>query len=125
MLLSGIVEKLVELMGKKLIFQTKTFLRLLQLIEKFFIYLYRWKDDDVFESSTNDTVSYPIFHLQPFTRYAFYVQAFIIETENINALSEVKYFRTKPGQPAPIPSKKFTVTVHNSSSIVSLLFVNS
>jgi insulin receptor len=80
-------------------------------------------NDDVNDFSTEETVSYPLLHLNPFTRYAFYVQAFTLQTENINALSKIQYFRTLPGKPQPLAALKFKVTPLNSSSFVRNNFI--
>lgn len=79
-----------------------------------------WSTDDVEGDQSNNRVVFPMFHLQPHTRYAFYVQAFILQTEKINAMSEIHYFRTEPGKPQPVQQKNFKVSPLNSSAFVRL-----
>ena len=49
-----------------------------------------------------DNVTTLIPHLKPYTRYAFYVKTYTIESETNGALSPILYFRTYPASELPI-----------------------
>lgn len=38
-----------------------------------------------------------LYNLEPFTKYAVYVQTYSITTAKVGAMSQIKYFTTKPG----------------------------
>lgn len=75
-----------------------------------------WLVDDVNDFTFNDSISFPLTRLEPYTQYAYYVKAYTIVTENTGAQSAIQYFRTLPGQPQAIT--KLKVTPKSSSSIV-------
>lgn len=76
-----------------------------------------WLVDDVNDFTSSDTISFPLTKLEPWTKYAFYIKAYTLSTEQSGAQSKIQYFRTLPGQPqAPI---KLKATPKSSSSVVS------
>ncbi|CRL08130.1 CLUMA_CG020870, isoform A [Clunio marinus] len=75
-----------------------------------------WFIDDVNDFTTNDSISYPLTKLEPYTQYAFYVKAYTLATEKIGAQSDIHYFRTSPGQPQAVT--KLKAVPKSSSSII-------
>lgn len=84
-----------------------------------------WLSDDVNDFAAKDEISYPIFRLEAHTRYAYYVQAFTLQSEKINAISQIRYFWTLPGKPQQVAPNEFKVTLKNSSSVVRTVFMTS
>lgn len=78
-----------------------------------------WNVEDVSSFSASQSISQPITKLEPYTRYAFYVKAFTLATEQKGAQSEIMYFTTKPDRPAKM--KVPDLKALDSSRIVSFL----
>lgn len=85
-----------------------------------------WFTDDVSDFPAKaDPVAYPLLRLEPHTRYAYYVQAFTLQSEKINAVSKISYFWTWPGKPQPVPQNRFKVVPLSPTSVVSFKFFRS
>lgn len=67
-----------------------------------------WNVEDVNTFSSTQKIDQPITKLEPYTRYAFYVKAFTLATEQKGAQSDILYFTTKPAQPAKMRAPKLT-----------------
>lgn len=111
MLLFGTVAMLVEMTGE--------FNYTFDIFSKFLFKLnfFRWLVDDVNDFTFNETISYPLTKLEPYTQYAYYVKAYTLSTEKTGAQSQIAYFRTLPGQPHAV--SKFKSTAKSSSAIVN------
>lgn len=77
-----------------------------------------WLVDDVNDFTSNDSISFPLTRLEPYTQYAYYVKAYTLATERTGAQSEIKYFRTLPGTPQVVV--KLKAVSKSSSTIVRI-----
>lgn len=68
-------------------------------IECYCCFASSWRTVDVRQDSdpTAPWIATILYNLEPFTKYAVYVQTYSITTAKVGAMSQIKYFTTKPG----------------------------
>ncbi|KAG5668610.1 hypothetical protein PVAND_016546 [Polypedilum vanderplanki] len=69
-----------------------------------------WSVEDVNDFSHVQKITQPLTKLEPYTRYAYYVKAYTLATENTGAQSEISYFTTMPDIPEVVKRLKLTAT---------------